>query len=308
MMRHLRTIRLLAILTAFTLLLGACSKGGGSGSDGGGDVATAADGIRLQILAGQVQTDTGSGFAPAEDGELLAVGDVVKTGADGRAALVFAQGVVRVDYDTNLKINADTPLSGDLSSGQAYARVAELTEAGDRVSVATPTATASVRGTIFNIRLSRRASTLIYALEDTTLVDGLSGSLKLRAGTKVTGSSSGALGRPERLTEADLNEEWTLFNKGLDAGGGASPAGDGPGGSPSNVGSSILQAKLDNCIETSKAVDQLFSKIGAPSASWSLAQAQAWAGEIKAVLKACKGFTAQDWEAAGYRRIWNEGG
>jgi hypothetical protein len=307
--QHRRTARLLPILIAFVLLLSACSSGGGSDSGGGVDAATPGGGIRLQVVAGDVQTDTGSGFTAAEEGQLLAVGDAVKTGADGRAALVFAEGVVRVDYDTNLKITADTPLSSELSSGQAYVRVTELTETGDRVSVATPTATASVRGTIFNIRLTKDSSTLVYALEDTTIVeDRVSGSLKLRVGTKVTASPKGTLGHPEPLTAADLNEEWTLFNRSLDAGGGASPAGGTPGASASSARSSVEQAKLANCIEVSRSVDQLFSKIGAPSASWSLAQAQAWVREIKAVLKACKGFTAQDWESAGYRRTWNEGG
>lgn len=71
--------RLLPLLIGFILLPTACSSGGGSDSGSGTDAATAGGGIRLQVLVGQVQIDTGSGFTDAEGGQLLAVGDAVKT-------------------------------------------------------------------------------------------------------------------------------------------------------------------------------------------------------------------------------------
>jgi len=305
MVHQMRAPRFLSLLIGFLLLSAACSSGGGSDPGGGTDVTTAGGGIRLEILAGQVQTDTGSGFADAEDGQLLAVGDAVKTGADGRAELVFAEGVVRIDYATSLEVSADTPLSGELSSGQAYVRVAELTETGSRVSVATPTATASVRGTIFNIRLSKDATSLVYALEDTTDVDGLdSGSLELLAGTKVTASPEGALGKPKPLTEADLNEEWTAFNRGLDGQGG-----DETSPSPENVRSSREQAKLDDCIALSRIVDEIVGKIGTPNPNTLPAQLSALSRALEEAIQACRGFSSKDWEGAGYKRGgWPLGG
>ncbi|HYH27397.1 MAG TPA: FecR family protein, partial [Actinomycetota bacterium] len=111
----------------------------------------------LRVLDGSVQVShDGEGFQPGEDGESLQQGDVVRTGA-GRAEIEYFDGsITRLDRGSTLDLVELASIEGDrdsrliegrLDPGKTFNRVVEITDSQSRFDVATPTATASVRGT-----------------------------------------------------------------------------------------------------------------------------------------------------------------
>ena len=125
-----------------------------------GGTATAKQIATLRIFQGQVDVQHGEdAFAPGENGDSLREGDTVRTGPDGRAAIEYFDGsVTRLDFDSTFSIVRLETLDNDAGSkvieaeqtgGNSFNRVAELTDAESRFEVETPTATASVQGTVY---------------------------------------------------------------------------------------------------------------------------------------------------------------
>ncbi|MBI4150559.1 FecR domain-containing protein [Candidatus Woesearchaeota archaeon] len=90
-------------------------------------------------------------------GAALYVGDVIATGADAKAQVVFSDSaVLRLDANTEITIKGttDTNVAVFQSSGQTWSRVLHLSGISD-YEIETATTTASVRGTGFKVKVNK---------------------------------------------------------------------------------------------------------------------------------------------------------
>lgn len=120
----------------------------------------------LTVLGGDVDLRRGTAaFETAVDGDILQVGDAVRTGADGRAVLTYFEGsTVEIEPSSEVVIDAAS-LEPDASTiivmtqalGHTWHVVSRTLGPTSRYEVRTPTATAAVRGTAFEVRVERDA-------------------------------------------------------------------------------------------------------------------------------------------------------
>jgi len=113
----------------------------------------------LTVISGDVQTRFGgSGFASAPDGAVLYVGSTVRTGGDARAVITLFEGsTIELEPESDIMIEEATSRGSSTivqlvqSVGRSWHVVTHLTTADSRYEVRTPAATASVRGTAFEV-------------------------------------------------------------------------------------------------------------------------------------------------------------
>ncbi len=113
----------------------------------------------LTVISGDVMMrSTTPDFAPAVDGTVLFAGDTVRTGVDARAVLTLFEGsTVELEPVSEVTVAAAAARGGgtivDLvqSAGRSWHVVTRLTTVDSRYEVRTPSATASVRGTAFEV-------------------------------------------------------------------------------------------------------------------------------------------------------------
>jgi hypothetical protein len=198
------------------LALSACFGGGGGGS---------APTATLRIHAGSVEVSVDDAtFSAGSEGQILSEGSTVRTAADGRAAIEWFDGsVTRLDHDTTFKIVTMAILDNDEQSkvieaeqteGNTYSRVTELTDAASRFDIETPTATASVQGTVYAVILNPDGSTTVAVIEGSVGV----GDTDVPEGFMIVIDSSGAAGDPEPIPDDLLNGDWIVYNCELDGG------------------------------------------------------------------------------------------
>ena len=207
---HLRW--LLGFAVAALLVVAAC----------GDDSGSTAPSATLRIHAGLVEVDTGDGFAAGSNGQTLAPGATVRTGVDGRASIEWFDGsVTRLDFGTTFSIVTMEVLEGDANviegeqhTGNTYNRVTELTDSASRFAVDTPTATASVQGTVFAVLFNPDGTITFAVLEGTVIVDGV----EVAAGQMVTVDDEGNVGDPEPIPDGLIDDDWIVFNCELDDG------------------------------------------------------------------------------------------
>ncbi len=115
----------------------------------------------LSIIAGQVSarsSDTDE-FQPIADGATLRAGMTIRTGPDSYAVLTYFEGsTVSLDPGTTLVIKAlqadpdgSTVISMEQQIGRTWHSVTKLVHPASKYEVTTPTATATVRGTMFAV-------------------------------------------------------------------------------------------------------------------------------------------------------------
>ena len=149
----------------------------------------------LTMISGDVQTRFGgSGFASASDGAVLYVGSTVRTSADARAVITLFEGsTVELEPASDITIEEATTRSSSTivqlaqSVGRSWHVVTHLTTADSRYEVRTPAATASVRGTAFEVAVD----------------DGLSGPTTTVTTTEGRVATADAAGSSEVLVTTD---------------------------------------------------------------------------------------------------------
>jgi len=126
----------------------------------------------------------------AEMGMLLSPGDVVKTGEEGYASIVFQDdgSRVKLDEESQLTLNAirqKKTLSKRLflETGKIWARITK--RRGTDVEVKTPTSVASVKGTKF-IMEEKKGETNLWVLADSVLLAVEGKALMINEGQKGT--------------------------------------------------------------------------------------------------------------------------
>ncbi|MGH2493002.1 MAG: FecR family protein [Candidatus Limnocylindria bacterium] len=120
----------------------------------------------LTVISGGVLTRGVSGdFSSAPDGLVLYVGSTIRTSADARAVITLFEGsTVELEPASDLTIEEATTRGGSTvvqlaqSLGRSWHVVTHLTTADSRYEVRTPAATASVRGTAFEVAVVDDAS------------------------------------------------------------------------------------------------------------------------------------------------------
>src|SRR5438128_3307541 len=212
--------------------------------------ASAKEFATLRVIQGGVEVQQAGShtFAPASDRQSVREGDTVRTAADGRAEIDYFDGsITRLNYKTVFTITKLETLQntarskiieGHETQGQTYNRIVHLTDSQSRVEVTTPTATASVQGTVFTVDVLPDGTTVVKVLSGVVAVQTTNGTKYVHAGEKLSVAPDGSAGDPVPLTSGDLADSWITFNQTCDTEACApvipnpSPA-PGPSGSPS---------------------------------------------------------------------------
>jgi hypothetical protein len=113
----------------------------------------------LTVISGDVLVRSGAGdFSSAADGAVLYAGSTVRTSSDARAVITLFEGsTVELEPASDITIEEGTMRAGSTivqlaqSLGRSWHVVTHLTTADSRYEVRTPAATASVRGTAFEV-------------------------------------------------------------------------------------------------------------------------------------------------------------
>jgi len=120
----------------------------------------------LTVISGDALTRApGTGFASAADGALLFVGSTIRTSADARAVITLFEGsTVELEPASDITIEEAALRSGATivllaqSLGRSWHVVTHLASPDSRYEVRTPAATASVRGTAFEVAITDDAT------------------------------------------------------------------------------------------------------------------------------------------------------
>lgn len=198
----------------------------------GGPGESASDLATLEIYEGSVAVSTAGGeFVPAVSGQAVAVGDTVRTGGDGRAAIGYFDGsVTRLDHDTTFTVTrletpAEVPgskvIEGSQSAGRTYNRVVTITDSMSRFDIVTPSATASVQGTTYAVIVDPHGSTTVIVFDGSVGVGAGREHRDIEAGFMVTIDAAGVPGPTVPVPPVLLDTDWITFNRcRIDAGDG----------------------------------------------------------------------------------------
>ena len=178
--------------------------------------------------------------AQATDGQALGVGDTVHTGSDGRASIDWPDGsVTRLDVDTTLRIDRlsggtvlapTSAVEATQDSGSTYSRVTDLTDAGDRFSIDTPTASAAVQGTEYYVLVAPDGTSTIVVTDGAVVVTSPTGEeVVVEAGSTAVVNDDGSIDGPSPTPPGIPDDEWVRYNDQCDASGGVCPTEVGPG-------------------------------------------------------------------------------
>lgn len=154
----------------------------------------------LHVLSGPASvTRAGGAEAPATDGELVGAGDGVSTGPDGYALLAFVDGsTLSLEPGTSLTVTeASVRPSGTevrllQALGRTWSSVRRLVSPTSRYEILTPSVTASVRGTAFEVAVQSDGTTRVRAEDGTVSVANALGSVIVGPGTQTTVAPSSA--------------------------------------------------------------------------------------------------------------------
>jgi hypothetical protein len=144
----------------------------------------------LTVISGDVLArGVGGGFSSATDGAVLYVGSTIRTSADARAVITLFEGsTIELEPASDITIEDATMRGGSTivqlaqSLGRSWHVVTHLTTADSRYEVKTPAATASVRGTAFEVAVVDDASGPTTTV---TTTEGLVATMDATASTEV---------------------------------------------------------------------------------------------------------------------------
>lgn len=149
----------------------------------------------LSILSGTAQVARGqAGFGTAADGDILAGGDRVRTGAASYALITFFDGsTLEVEPTTTVTVTAAvTNANGSITIqitqtiGRTWASVQKLARADSKFEIITPTSTAAVRGTAFLTEVDRTGATSVQTTDGTVEVSAQGQTVAVTAGQITT--------------------------------------------------------------------------------------------------------------------------
>ncbi len=222
-----RRLRIVVAVVALGFVLALAL--GSAGLLGGGKALGSS--TTITVIGGDVSVRHGANasYVAAVDGEVLAAGDGVRTGAEGRAVLTYFEGsTVTIEPSTDLVIDAaetqgsNTIVEMTQNAGRTWHVVTKLVTGDSKYEVRTPASTASVRGTAFTVDTDGTTTT-ITTTEGTVLDQvpdpqnpGQTISVPVRAGQQheqQRGQGAGPTQNapdPERKVTVTLSDENTV--------------------------------------------------------------------------------------------------
>ncbi len=168
--------------------------------------------LTVYLPATSVEHGSGGTFAPATTGSPVQSGDSVQTDAKGRAALMLPDGTfTRLASGTTITLDsAHFSRSGSLHDsklaqqiGRTFTNVRHLVS-GATFQVAGKSATATVRGTKFEVYITKDGSMTVKLFEGTLDFDGKN-HVHLTAGEQATADPGGTIGAAGPI-QADPND------------------------------------------------------------------------------------------------------
>lgn len=168
----------------------------------------------LTVISGDVLMRFGAGeFSSAADGAVLYVGSTVRTSSDARAVITLFEGsTVELEPSSDISIEEATMRSGSTivqlaqSLGRSWHVVTHLTTADSRYEVRTPSATASVRGTAFEVAVASGVdgpTTTVTTTEGLVATTAASSEVLVSADQTTTVRASSAPELPRSAPDAD---------------------------------------------------------------------------------------------------------
>jgi hypothetical protein len=173
--------------------------------------AAAAVSVPAQLVvvnAATTLTHSGS-TQPGVSGNLVHGGDQVATNASGRSLIQFQDGsITRLGPDTKLTLDtAEFDKQGQLhnvsmsqQAGRTLSTVQKLVGANAKFNVAGHSATASVRGTKFEVIQNADGSVRLKTYVGTVNLSGAGGNVNVPAGQQADASPAGAVSKPVPIT------------------------------------------------------------------------------------------------------------
>ena len=197
-----------------------------SGCGGGGSGDDAAT-LAIRDEAAQVR-QARHAFRKAVDGQDLALGETVRTNGTGFVQIDYPDGsLTRIDSDATFTLRSlertkqAQRVVAQLDGGRMWSRVERITSSEGRYEVDTQVATASVRGTAFDVDCRDPKGSCTFSVADGTVsVDPRHDRpVVLHRGESLTVSADGTVVDAPRGSRADLDQDpWIRGNAGLDAG------------------------------------------------------------------------------------------
>lgn len=145
-----------------------------------------------------------AGYAEAKTGAAVKAGDSVKTDSKGRAGVTLPDGTVtRLASDTTITLDAaHFTKTGNLHDvhftqglGRTFTNVQHLV-GGATFDVAGPHATASVRGTKFEVYIKQDGTMIVKVFQGTVILHSAVGQVVINAGQQASANPDGSLTQP----------------------------------------------------------------------------------------------------------------
>src|SRR5438128_3686469 len=176
----------------------------------------------LTVYQPNASTSHGGGdFTPAPTGAVIHAHDLVKTDTKGRAAVTLPDGtLMRLASDTTISLDsAHFTKNGNLHDvtltqqiGRTFTNVQHLAT-GSTFDVRGKSATASVRGTKFEILIDAQGNMTVKVFAGTVILHNANGSVTINAGQQATAKADGTITNPIPIAP-DPNDP---FGPALDA-------------------------------------------------------------------------------------------
>lgn len=154
--------------------------------------------------AASVAHNSGSSFAAAKTGDMVHAGDTVQTDVKGRAGITLPDGTLtRLASSTTIRLDsAHFTKNGNLHDvkltqqiGRTFTNVQHLVS-GSTFDVAGTVATATVRGTKFEVYIKADGSMTVKVFQGTVILHNGQGSVTIPAGEQATANADGSLTQP----------------------------------------------------------------------------------------------------------------
>jgi len=157
-------------------------------------------------------------------------GTIIKTG-NGSAIVAFIDNsVMTIDKNTEVEVTyTDTDISIMQNMGNTWHRVSSLVSSDNSYEVTTPTALATVRGTIFGVKVSKEGTTNVIVKESVVDISEMPKEktpeskpefvASVKAGEGFFETKRGAEMKPtmiRKLEKADFENEWIKQNEIID--------------------------------------------------------------------------------------------
>jgi hypothetical protein len=215
----------------------------------------------------------GADFATAATGTIVQAGDSVKTDTKGRAAITLPDGTItRLASNTTVRLDSahftkggnmhDVSLTQQI--GRTFTNVQHLVS-GSTFDVHGKSATASVRGTKFEVYIKSDGTMIIKLFEGTLTVTSGKSSVTLHAGQQVTVSADGTIG-PVGPIVPDPDDP---FGPALDASN-AVQAGTTPGTEQDFVGAPLHNGERQQYTYSYAGGNLLKASLGYPGSAMKL--------------------------------------